>query len=816
MVSSSSRRFTAVTLCALFVLVAFEIQGGEAATVPKVGQPYALALQILPPKLPADGNEYSAVVVSLLDPSGRPSFPTSYVTVYLTSSQQNVATVDQSLVISPGSNYGVANLTTTITTGSTVITAASPGLQSASSVSTTVTPSGFPSSLKVFVAPSTVPARPGSQGVVIVELLDKNNLPTKPTSDITIQLTTSEPRVANLTDSTLTLQAGNLEVQGGFLTTFRPGQAVVTASAPGLGTGRATVNVKGPAPTNLKVYAQPAKIPVSTSGKLTIVLTDSTGNPARAQSDITVLLSSSNTSLAKVKSTLTIPGGSMYAITTVNSTAVNGNAIIYAASTNLVTGSVSIRSYFPSLTPTRLKLELAPPVVLADNTVYSSIMVSLEDSGGAPALAAVDTTVRLTASNTQVGTVPASVVIVHSTNFKVIPFDATFFSGSTGITAQGLDSSLTIDTVQQATYGPVPTKVVLTALFGTSGRGGTLPADGKLYNALEVSLVDASGSPAVAPEDLPIQLLSTASGVVSVDTAATIPAGSTAIITGVQTSTLSGRANLTAFAQGLTISGLQVLTVVPAPSALAAWVSPSTTLYSSVALSPLLFVQLQDSAGNPARAQSPISATVTSSNGAEVQTPIALTFPQGTDHISVRVELKHNGSTVLTVTSSGLTSANARIDARSPTLAIAITANPPTIFSNASSIVKLTLMAEGAPLPGATVAWNSSLGRVEPNATLTSTSGLASITFKPSQSGLAKIFAIISHPSLGTYTMKVSVTINPAPNRAPPTLLQLILSYLIYVIPVVAAIIGLVVFRTIRRRRSKAREELEAGFQTLS
>ena len=63
-----------------------------------------------------------------------------------------------------------------------------------------------------------------------------------------------------------------------------------------------------------------------------------------------------------------------------------------------------------------------------------------------------------------------------------------------------------------ATYGPVPSQVVVSAI------STPLPADGASHPALELSLEDAFGSPAIAASDIPVNLSSSQSDIVSVAT----------------------------------------------------------------------------------------------------------------------------------------------------------------------------------------------------------------------------------------------------------------------------------------------------------
>ncbi|MBI3858685.1 MAG: Ig-like domain-containing protein [Thaumarchaeota archaeon] len=800
-----------LVLCFLISVVLSGIPTAFAAKkVTAAGVPYALGLQVVPSKLPSDGATYASLFVTLLDSTSRPSIAASYVSVYLSSSQENIATVVPTLIIQPGSNYATANITTTVTPGNAVITASSPGLLTASVVASTAVPSGFPSQLKVFLSPATVLAQPNVQGSLIVELLDQKGQPTKSPTDIIVSLSSSNTRVVNVSQSSIVLKAGKLEVASLYTSSYIPGKARITAASAGLAAGSGTLTVTGPSPQILHMYAQPNKIPISTSGKLSIVLSDSTGNPARAPNDITVYLSSTNTSVAKVPSSVVVRGGSILVEALLNTTAHPGSVTITASSTNLVTTSTTLRSFVPVLTPAKLKLELSPPIVLADGSSYDAGVLSLQNSLGSPAESAAAVTVQLTSSNTKVGTVPLTVTFPPNRNFVRVVFSTSFLSGSTAITASG--NNLLTDQVSISTFGPVPVKLALSVLASSN----SLPADGLAYQVLQVALTDSVGGPAPAPVDVSVQLLSASSGVVSVDSSITIPAGSFAAVETVSTSPLPGKSNISSLAQGFSSAGVSITTQIPAPYTLAGLIAPTPSVLSEVATPPMFGVQLRDSLGNPTRAALPTQVLVTSSNAKMIPLPFILTVPQGADHLLVPLNVPVNGTTILTLSAPGLKTSSVHVDIRGPSQSVTVTPKTSNIFTNGSVNLVATVKVEGQPISGVTVSWNATLGRLDSNTSLTSTLGTATNAFRPTQTGLAKITVTFSSPAIGTIVLTPTVTVSAIPPRATPSLLQVLLGYLIFVVPVVAVALGVFLFLQVRKRRQKAREELEAGFQTLT
>ncbi|MDA4118264.1 MAG: hypothetical protein OK455_07965 [Thaumarchaeota archaeon] len=141
----SKRRI--LLIIALALLVPMLPPSAVTAAVPPTtppSVPVALSVISTPPKLPADGGDYSSVVISMQDATKLPSIALTDTLVFLTSSQSNVGSLPPSALIPAGQAYATVNFTTTTTPGMTTITASSSGLSSASAQISTFTPSGFP------------------------------------------------------------------------------------------------------------------------------------------------------------------------------------------------------------------------------------------------------------------------------------------------------------------------------------------------------------------------------------------------------------------------------------------------------------------------------------------------------------------------------------------------------------------------------------------------------------------------------------------------------------------------------------------------
>jgi hypothetical protein len=819
-----SKRIVLV-LFAVFLLAAPSfVSAGAVATVGAT----SVTVTIVPPRLPADGQTYPAIVVTLTGANSNPTVSLTNTVVYLTASTSNVGSLPASVTIPAGRSFVIANFTTTTTPGETIITASSPGLTTSSQALQTITTSGYPSQIVVFASPSTLLARPAGQasdqGVLIVELVDNQGLPAKVPAGfpngVPVQLTSSNQGVVNVTQK-ITIAANSSLAIGSFQTGFTPGSNVaITATSSGFKSGSAQINVIGPAPLKLTAQAEPNNIPAGSLGFLLVSLTDQSGNPARAPSPVNVTIRSSNTTVITVPSSMTIPSGEIYSYVTYSSTKVVGTATITVTSPGLSSSSTVVNTGQASI-PTGLSVLTSPNPVLSDDSKYNtSVIVQLIGQGSSPAAISTNTNyvVSLTSSNSQVGDVPSTVVIPEGSSYAVAYFQSTYASGTTTITASA--SNLLPAAAQMTTYGPVPAEIRL-SIYGSAGGPGTeLPATGQSYPALAVSLADSGGNPAVAPGNIVVQLTSSTPDIVSVDTTVTIPTGNISTILPLQTSLLPGQANITASSVGLGSGTLTVTTEIPAPAKLAAYLAPATALQPKTGNTPMLYIQLQDVDGNPATARQATNVVVTSSNGNLFNTSLTLTIPAGKDYAATPVITNGLGSGTLTATSSGLGSSSANLEILPFPFSANISLALPYggyMYTNDTGRASATLTVEmlGQPLQNVNVTWEYAGAAAIPSNGTTNAAGQVETSLQPVSTGPANITAIASGAIFGTLKTTSYFTILATPPKAKPTFVQVLLSYIYYIIIAVAAVVVAGVY-LLRMQRKKAKAELEAGFEAVS
>ena len=300
-----------------------------------------------------------------------------------------------------------------------------------------------------------------------------------------------------------------------------------------------------------------------------------------------------------------------------------------------------------------------------------------------------------------------------------------------------------------------------------------------------------------------------------------IPAGESAVLVPGTTSFVAGISNITATVSvsplGYAVGSALVNTVTPAPSQLGVYVQPGVFPTGPNRASPQLFIQLEDSNGNPAKARSPTSVSVISTNATVFSKNLTVTISQGADYTIVPVTPSTFGSTTFEASSPGLASSSATLKILPSSYSSSILASSIAIFINQTSTVSLTVKLDNQGLPGAKVIWNSTSGRLStPNST-TDSSGLTSVVVTPTRLGPINVSASITSPLIGTkYENLAIAVVTPPQTKTSQSLTATLLSFPYYLIFVgIGAVVVLVAFFLIRRRGSTGGEDFgeeEEGF----
>ena len=360
--------------------------------------PSAIAVYGFPSTLPADGNQYPAIMVQLQDPNGYPArAPQAGVQVQLSCSDTiDVGNVSSSVTIPAGQTYAIANITTTTqaeTVGqleSAAVTAVSQGYMSGEATITT-TPIAFnPTKLEIFAGPSQFPSDNNTYSEIAVELQNDTGYAAVAPSDQSITLSSSDQTVAQI-NSTITISQAQTYALATFSTTFKAGTTTLTAAANNLQTNYQSVRTFGFTPSKLALFCVPSTLPAdkSTYDAVVVQLQDSSGRPAiDPTGDVIVRLFSSQPTVATVNSTLTIPFGQTQAAGGLTVTNSPGSAMITGQTSNYATGQATITSYLIDYSPLQMSLSANPQSVYAGN---STTITALLTSGGTPVTGATVT-----------------------------------------------------------------------------------------------------------------------------------------------------------------------------------------------------------------------------------------------------------------------------------------------------------------------------------------------------------------------------------------------------------------------------------------
>lgn len=677
-----------------------------------------LSIQVVPPVLPADGRSYQSIVVVIRDVESQPQVADEDVQISLTSSRTSVGRVSDTLIIPAGESYAIAQFRSTLSEGFTTITTSAEGFQTGSITVSTLRPAGTPVQLDVHLAPERLLPDEGTISSVIVQLMDARGSPARAPSDVSVSLSSSDTSVGRV-DNEITIKAGDTFAKGRFYGSFLAGRARITASASGYATGSNVMEVSGPVPAALAVFASPPRILVNGEESVVVVqLQDPSGVPAIAPSDLEVSLFSSNSALGTLDETIMIRAGESYTSAIfASASAVVGSTTIAALASGFSTGSTNVDVVDPALVATNVGIFLSPPVLRADVGSHRSVIVQLQDGVGTPVVLSSSTSVTLSSLRTYVGIVEPFVVIPPGRSYTIATFESTFTAGTTTITAAAPGLQTGISGI--ATSGTLPETLAISAY------PPTLPADGKSYEALLIELQDSQGVPALAPSDVSVTLTSAAPEIGVLTSEVIIPSGKTHAIVNFQTTTTSGSTMVTATTSGYSSGTVQVQTIEPYPSRLILYPFPLEIPADGLSRESII-VQLQDSGGAPAEPQQRVDVQLYSSDpGVGRIESLASILPGETFAVASFNSTGQVGQTTITAISQGFVTGVAVINTFVLPLSISIGIQGGDLGLGQETLATVTVKGSGGPLANAEVSWSSIGVQIISSQPMTDENGMA-------------------------------------------------------------------------------------------
>lgn len=193
--------------------------------------PESVALFFSPDTILPDGEPHSTVTVQLQDNEGNPASATTDTTIYLSSSNTNVATIDETVVITSGTYKTTANIMTYSENGETIISASSPGMTPATE---TFTAQGkIPELIEMYIFPDIMVADGSESDIITIQFQDEEGNPITVGTDAEVYLTSSNPTIGDIPSSVFILH-GTSYTTVTFTSTGVAGETNILASMMGV------------------------------------------------------------------------------------------------------------------------------------------------------------------------------------------------------------------------------------------------------------------------------------------------------------------------------------------------------------------------------------------------------------------------------------------------------------------------------------------------------------------------------------------------------------------------------------------------------
>lgn len=625
-------------------------------------------LQVTPsaPKLPADRNSYHAIIQLQVVDSESPIEAPHDMEITIISSDPSVLLLpEDKVVLSKGDSMTEVDLTTTDKAGVATITAQADRVKSATASITSYRMDSLePTRLAIYVAPSNFIPDPQHPGLLYIQVLNSQNLPTTSKNDIAVDISSSDPTIG-IVQSYAIIPAGSSGILINFIPQKSTGDTVVRASALGLVPGELIVTVDGPVASKLIVDFAPEKIPAVNyyDAMMTVQLADENEEPVKASKTTRVLLRSSDTSIVQVPSYIEIPAGKSYATTAVESKGKIGSATITASATGFATGISNIDAVALSLAgtndPKQLQIYSLPRVLPPDNSEHQSIVVAFQDMNGNPyrQTGYLYQRIAISTSNVLVGEITSTAFGTKET-YAVAKFTTNYAIGETEITA-ALEGYVPAQmTLRIAGSGPA--SVVVTQI------PEIVESNNFESGSVVVSLVDHEGRLATAQEDTVVYLSSSDPEIATIQASATIRAGDTHAVALTHATLRAGTTTITGSSDGLGAGSIVYRTVGFTGSIseyhLGLYAVPKLPAdgkeYASIV------VQLQDRAGFPVLAKSDVKISLSSGslNAGSVEENVVITKGTSQTTAIFKTSLVDDESFKITASSPGFTSVEAEME----------------------------------------------------------------------------------------------------------------------------------------------------------
>jgi len=294
-----------------------------------------LKVYALPSVVPAVAGQVGKVFIQLIDVNGVPFPSTESLLVTITASNSTVLTIAPSAVIAAGSSYATVDFTATGRSGDSTISVLTQGLKPGEAYLRFEKPTTVGKQLRLELGPTVLLPDGSAHRSVMVSILDKNGYPVKVGGDYVVHLSSSNTRVAGVTES-VTI-AKDTYLASAQVESRASGSSVIAASAEGLLSDTQTLTIDGSIPRTLSVKITPSSVIADsqTNPIVTMQVMDQNGLPVYLDRTVNLFISTSNPSVGTIVQAATLLQGANYAQIVFEPASTTGTTIISVSSGGL-------------------------------------------------------------------------------------------------------------------------------------------------------------------------------------------------------------------------------------------------------------------------------------------------------------------------------------------------------------------------------------------------------------------------------------------------------------------------------------------------
>ena len=636
-----------------------------------------IAVTASPETITADGSSISIITARVTDANGN---PLAGATVDFGTT---LGTVDPTSATTNADGVATTTLTAATTTGTATVSATSGGANGSTTVAFVA---GAPANIAVTADPSTITADGGSTSTITAVVTDANGNPVAG-AEVSFGTTLGTVDEIGTTDAngvaTATLTASTTA-----------GTATVSATSGGASGSTDVAFVAGPA-ANVAISADPATLPANGSSTSTIsaLVTDANGNPVAGESV------SFGTTLGTINPATATTDENGLATATLTSTTTADTATV-SATANGIAASTDVP--FLAGGPSNVAVTADPTTLTADGTSTSSISALVTDENGNP-LSGQEVTFATTD-----GTIAPSSATTDANGVATATLTSSTTAGTATVNATA-DSA--VGSVDVTFAAGAPATIVVTA------DPESLTADGTSTSSVTAMVTDANGNPVAGAE---VSFVTTEGSIAA--TATTDNTGTAAVL--LTAPTTAGTATVSATAGDA--SGSTSVEFVAGPAANAVVSATPETLPADGSSTSTITAHITDANGNPVSDETVTFATSLGTVAPETAT---------TNEDGVAT------TTLTAATAAGTAIVNAIANAASGSTEVqfvagsaddvTVTADPATLTADGSSTSIITARvtdANGNPLAGESVNFETTLGTINPATATTDENGVAMAT----------------------------------------------------------------------------------------